>query len=475
MLLPKEKERSHRFMLALRTALPLFSLAAILTFASISDYFQDIPTIFFLLAIFILAVSVYFIFYMIYRGFDEQITDPITHTFTRSKLISILQEDLSKYDEYSIVLISIENLRDINAQYGTAAGDNVLKGVAKEAGEFFVSKGFDKFPIGYFKGGDFLLGLKGKYNTVRPFVEMMTIKFDDFIFDDIEVKIRGAIVDKSLSSDAKALIERVFELYETDREEDKEISGSDQDDDLSLLALQEDVRYAMKNRKLSLMFQPIKAEEKLVQASIKLQGKNENILHQKRFIPMVKRLGFEREYDEMVIEKILHVYKNKSDISFAVNISPSVLRNRRFFQRFKQMVENEKVDYRGLIIILSEKEVYTNMKRYNELLQEYRELGVRFVLDNVGSLNASVEYLKRLEIDIIRFDKPFSRHIDSPVYIALLKAYKKISDELGMKSWIKMVDTEEAKKFFETMKIDYIQGNAVSKIVSSDKLEEELF
>lgn len=475
MLYPKEKERSHRFMLALRTAIPLFSLAAILTFASISDYFQHIPTVFFLLAIFILAVSVYFIFYMIYRGFDEQITDPITHTFTRSKLVSILKEDIAKYDDYSIVLISIENLHDINAQYGTGAGDNILRGVAKEVGLFFLDKGFEKFPIGHFKGSDFILGLKGKYNTVRPFLEMMLIKFDDFMIDDIEIKIRGAIVDKSLSSDTPALIERVFELYEADREEDEDISESDQDDDLSLLTLQEDVRYAIKNRKLSLMFQPIESEEKIVQASIKLQGRDGNILHQKRFMPMVKRLGFEREYDEIIIEKILHIYKKRNDLSFAFNVSPSVLRNRRFFQRFKQMVEKEKVDYRGLVIILSEKEVYTNMRRYNELLQEYRALGVRFVLDNVGSLNASVEYLKRLEVDIIRFDKPFSRHIDSPVYVALLKAYKKISDDLGMKSWIKMVDTEEAKKFFEAMNIDYIQGNAVSKIVGFDKLEDEAF
>jgi len=475
MLLPKEKERSHRFMLALRTALPLFSLAAILTFASISDYFQHIPTVFFILAIFILAVSVYFIFYMIYRGFDEQITDPITHTFTRSKLISILKEDIAKYDDYSIVLISIENLHDINAQYGTVAGDNILQNVAREMGLFFLDKGFEKFPIGHFKGGDFLLGLKGKYNTVRPFLEMMLIKFDDFMIDDIEIKIRGAIVDKNLSSDTQALIERVFELYEADREEDEGISRSDQDDDVSLLALQEDVRYAVKNRKLSLMFQPVKAEEKLVLTSIKLQGRDGKILHQKRFMPMVKRLGFEREYDEIIIEKILHIYKKKNDISFAFNVSPSVLRNRRFFQQFKQMVEKEKVDYRGLVIILSEKEVYTNMRRYNELLQEYRSLGVRFVLDNIGSLNASVEYLKRLEVDIIRFDKPFSRHIDSPVYVALLKAYKKISDDLGMKSWIKMVDTEEAKEFFETMKIDYIQGNAISKIVSLDRLDNEGF
>ncbi len=473
MLYPHKKERSHRFLLALRTGLPLFLLAAILMFARLSDYFQTIPDSFYILAIFILAISIYFIFYMIYRGFDEQITDPITHTFTRQKVVSILKEEIKKTNNYSIVLISVDNLSDINARYGTKAGDSVLNRVAKETGKFFDAKGFDKFPIGHFKGGDFLIGLSGDYNSVRPFLEMMCIKFDDFIIDDIEIKIKGAIVDKSLSSDVGALIERLFELKDSDMEDGEQIK-TPSEGDISILELEENIRYAISNRTFSLMFQPIQADEKAAQVSIKLQGKYENIIHQKTFMPILKRLGYEREFDEILLEKVLQICKKIDNISFAFNISPSVLRNVRFTQRFKQMVENQNVDFSRLIIILSEKEVYTNMKRYNDLLQEYRKLGVRFVLDNVGSLNASVEYLKRLEVDIIRFDKPFSRHSDLIAYTSLLNAYIAMCKEMNMKSWIKMVDTLELKERFEAMGIDYIQGNIISKIINYDKLEEEM-
>ncbi len=474
MLYPQQKERSHRFMLALRTGLPLFFLAAILTFARLSDYIQNIPVSFFILALAILTVSIYFIFYMIYRGFDEQITDPITHTFTRAKVLSILKEEIERYREYSIVLVSIDNLADINARYGTQAGDLALKTISNEVGNFFIDKGFEKFPIGHFNGGNFLVGLHGNINTVRPFLEMMYIKFDDFVVNDIEIKIKGSIVDKSLSSDILALSERLFELKETGHEDDDEVKVSVEYEDITLLELQQNVKYAISNKRLSLMFQPIEATEEVVQVSIKLQGKDNKIIHQKSFMPVVKRLGFEREYDELVLEKILHVSKAFSKASFAFNISPSVIRNRRFFQHFKQMIEDEAIEYNRLIIFLSEKEVYTNMERYNTLLQEYRDLGVRFVLDNVGSMNASVEYIKRLEVDIIRFDKPFSKHMDSPAYTALIKAYKAMADEMGMKSWVKMVDTKELKSVFEEMKIDYIQGNIVSKIVNYNKLKEEL-
>lgn len=473
MLYPHKKERSHRFLLALRTGLPLFLLAAILMFARLSDYFQTIPDSFYISAIFILAISIYFIFYMIYRGFDEQITDPITHTFTRQKVVSILKDDIKKEANYSIVLISIDNLADINARYGTRAGDNALRIIAKEIGSFFDDKGFDKFPIGHFKGGDFIVGLKGNHNAIRPFLEMLYIKFDDLIINDIEIKIKGALVDKSLSSDVLALIERLFELRDSEVEEGEHIKGPTQGD-ISLFELEDNIRYAIKNRTFSLMYQPIQADEKIAQVSIKLQGKNEKIIHQKTFMPVLKRLGFEREFDEIFLEKILQSCKKIDNISFAFNISPSVLRNGRFMQRFKQMVEKQKIDFTRLIIILSEKEVYANMQRYNELIQEYRRLGVRLVLDNVGSLNATVEYIKRLEVDIIRFDKPFSRHIDLPAYIALLHAYTGICKEMNMKSWIKMVDSDEVKEKFEEINIDYIQGNIISKIINYDKLEEEL-
>ena len=473
MLYPHKKERSHRFLLALRTGLPLFLLAAILMFIRLSDYFQTIPIGFYLSAILILAISIYFIFYMIYRGFDEQITDPITHTFTRQKVVSILKEEIKIDSDYSIVLISIDNLSDINARYGTQAGDKVLERVAKEIGNFFDDKGFGKFPIGHFKGGDFLIGLKASYETVRPFVEMIYIKFDDFIMNEMEIKVKGAIVDKSLSADVPALIERLFELKMSDADDGEQVESTKQSD-ISLLELEENIRYAIANRTFSLMFQLLQAEEKIVQVSIKLQGRNENIIHQKVFMPILKRLGYEREFDEILLEKVLSICKKTDDLSFAFNISPSVLRNMRFTQRFKQMLTSEKIDASRLIIILSEKEVYANMKRYNDLLQEYRALGLRFVLDNVGSLNATVEYIKRLEVDIIRFDKPFSKHIDSPAYNALLHAYIGICKEMNMKSWIKMIDSIESKKRCEEMNIDYIQGNIISKIVNYDKLEEEL-
>lgn len=473
MLYPQKKERSHRFMLALRIGLPLFLLTIILIFACFSDCFQDISISFFVFAILTLLISVHFIFYMIHRGFDEQITDPITHTFTRQKIMSILQKDLVEHKDYSIILISVENLADINSSYGIKTGDEILKTIINNIGSFFKQKGFNNFPIGHFRGGHFLIGLEGNYNTIKPFLEMICLKFDDFVLNNIEIKIRGSMVDKSLGSDVIALTERVFELKEAEVA-DEEFVKSPSKDDISLLELDKNIIYAIENQTFSLKFQPVQADEKIAQVSIKLKGKNEKIIHQKTFMPVIKRLGYEKEYDEIVLNKVLQVCRKNKNISFAFRLSPSVLRNRYFFIKFKQMVENENIDFSRLIIILSEKEVYANIKKYNNILQEYRKLGIRFALDGVGSLNASVEYIKRLEVDIIRFDKPFSKYINSHAYRSILHSYVQMGKNMNMKSWIKMVDNEDAKKYFEDIKIDYIQGNIVSKIIDFKELKDIL-
>ena len=96
MLLPETKERELRFKLALRMGLPIFFLTILLAFVGLSEYFERIPPSFYITSIIILGVMVYFIFFLIYAGFDERITDPITKTFDREYLTGYLKKEMEE-------------------------------------------------------------------------------------------------------------------------------------------------------------------------------------------------------------------------------------------------------------------------------------------------------------------------------------------------------------------------------------------
>jgi len=126
MLLAQTKEREYRFRLALRIGLPIFALIiAFISHTLITNY-QNLHSAFFIEAILVILVSIYFIFYLIYNGFSVKITDDVTKTFTREYLYEYLKKEIKDKKEYTLILISIDNLNDINMLYGIKNGDKVL-------------------------------------------------------------------------------------------------------------------------------------------------------------------------------------------------------------------------------------------------------------------------------------------------------------------------------------------------------------
>ena len=470
MLFTEEKERSHRFKLALRMGLPIFALASVVSFAKITTYLDTIPPSFFIISIGVLGVMVYFIFYMIYRGMDERITDPVTHTFTREYLFTLFKKEIAKKEPYTLMLVSIDNLHDINDMFGVNNGDKVLYETAQWIGEFLEKKGINKFPIGHFKGGDFIIGLRGEKSKYLSVMELMCIKFEDKIVDEIEVHISGAIIDTTYSSDIDQLIEHLFELQKINREQKEPIS----DESHNPTELESGVIEALKNRSYSMMYQTIKKSDNstyMLEGSIKLK-QDTKLIHQKNFMPIIERLGLRREFDMMVLEQVIKdCITSKNAYKFAIALSPISVRNKKFLEYVQSLLyENEEVK-NHIVFILSEKERYAHVSRYNMQLQAYRRMGIEIALDYLGNYHSTFDYIKEIKIDYLRFDGHFTKEIDKEVTKAIIKGFSLIARELKFKLWIKMIEDDKALKIAQNLHVDLMQGYALAKIEPIEEIK----
>ena len=155
----EQKEREHRFALALRMGLPIFFLSSVTLFALLTQKYTTFASLL-ILSIALLGIMVYFIFYLIYQSTHENITDSITHAFTSEYFFTLAAKALKKNTQ-TIMMINVENLWSINERYGIKNGDRALKSTVLKLDRFFRDKGIDKLPIGRYKGGDFLLCLRG--------------------------------------------------------------------------------------------------------------------------------------------------------------------------------------------------------------------------------------------------------------------------------------------------------------------------
>jgi len=196
---------------------------------------------------------------------------------------------------------------------------------------------------------------------------------------------------------------------------------------------------------------------------VRLQTENSGVLPPKKFIPVVNRLGLEKRFDTALFAAICaDAAQVAPGISFTFNISPFSLRDDTFVGEIRTIAAKSGIDYHRIVIELYENRIFKDLRRYKIVLDELRELGIRFALDNFGTPNASFEYVKQLPVDMVQFDSEFTTSYNNPKIAALLKGYLQAFRTMGVQTVMKWVDTPRMLETCRQLGVDYVQGFIVS-------------
>jgi len=464
MLLPQTKEREYRFRLALRMVLPIFALILALIFHTFITSNEVLNISFYVETLLILLISTYFILYLIYKGFDINISDNVSKTFTREYLYKYIKKEIKAHDEYTLILISIDNLNEINTRYGIKNGDKVLYEVVQWLVEYFKYKDISNFPLGHIKGGDFIIGLRGSKSEYKTVLELMCLKSDDFKIDDIEIQISGSINDTSLSKDINYLIDNLFELQEQNRSSNvhQEINPSE---------LEYFVIDAIKQKNFALSTQDIFFNDKVImkECFIKLKTPEGKLLHPKSYMKVLDKLRLMLDYDLMILEENIMKCISINGEKYVLSIAPTSIRNPRFIIRVKELFEANPKAKGKIVFILNENEYYPRIDKYNFTLQILRDMGIEIAIDRLGSIHTSFLYLRDLEVDIVRFDSYYSKGTNESKYRAIIDGFNKMAHEKGLKTWMKMLENENVNNLAKELNIDYLQGKYLANLKEINK------
>ncbi len=464
MYLPEIKEREYRFKLALRMGLPIFALVFALVIHTFISNYENLDVAFYIESLLALIFGVYFIFYLIYSGFETKITDDVSKMFTRTYLYKHIKKDLSSNKEYSLLLISLDNLNDINNRYGIKSGDKVLYEVGEWICKHLEENNIINFPIGHVKGGDFIVGLKGNSSNYSTIVELMNLKADELKIDDIEVKLQFALNDTSFSNNLEYMVENLFEIkeFKKHRKDNEKFIK----DDLMPNYLEQYVINAIRLKKFVLLKQDIYKDDKVVMSEyfVKLKRPDGKFMYQKSYIKILNKLRLMADYDYMVLQKSIENYKEDGDITLALSIAPTSVRDRNFYLKVKELLEINPHVKNRVMFILSEKEYYSYTQRYSDILNNIRKLGIKITIDKVGSYQSSFLYLRELEIDVIRLDGIYTKEINSKNYLNIVDGFSKMVKSTNTRIWMKMIEDKETYETLKDRNIDYLQGKYLSNL-----------
>jgi len=471
LLFPEAKERENRFKLALRMGLPVFALASVSVTSLLMRYFKSVPNAFIIVALILLGVMIYYLFYLIYQGFNERITDPVSHAFSREFFVELMQKELKKRN-YTLMLFSIVNLGDINKRYGFANGDKVLYDAVKRITEFLGERKLTRVPIAHFQGGDFIVALEGKQEQYNALMDLMCAKLQHYSLEEIEVDIIGSMTDSVRSKSPDKVIEWLYELQSENQKMLQEI-----DEEIDQDTIEGVVADAVRAQSFSYRYQAAYEDGRplLYEMAVKLVTAEGKLVHQKRFMPVIARLGLLRRFDEIQTEAALsEVPQLGPGQKIAVNIAPSSLRNALFFERIMMLLYGDPQLKDRLVFVISESSYFHQTARFNARLQAFRQAGICIALDRIGGLHTTLRYLQELDVDIVRIETSLGKAITDVRSGALLKGLLQAAGTLGYRSWIRMVEDETQYAAAREMGIDIIQGNYLSPITTIQGAKDEI-
>ncbi len=463
MLYSEIKERENRFKIALKIGFPFVILMVSYILLIRIEALKNNDII--LLAILSL-VYIYFIFYLIYSSFKDTLIDFVSKTFNRTYILELLEKAIKSKKQCTIVMLKISNIYDINDRYGVAFGDVVVQKIINKLDKFLQDKKYNNVKIGRYGGGHFLIIIDEKQSTFRHECNIFVNELKNKGIDGVEVKLEFTMTSSSYDKNSSNVIEHL--MYKFEYNSDEELVKPDIFDKL--------FKQAIDNESFVFFYQPIlevsSKKINIYEVFVKLEIDGFGSFTNVQLINYVNKNGYESFFDEKKINAFLPYMENfKDDDKVCLHISSVVLRSSRFKKFIKQKIINKEMDPTNIIFAFQDEKSYHDIKRFEEILKEYKKMGFSILLNHFGGNNAGLEYIKWLPIDYASFDLEFTKYLKKPKYYDILFCYIKLLKKLKIVSIVKFVETTYTYDSLKKMEADMLQGYIIGK---TKKLEEKI-
>lgn len=203
-------------------------------------------------------------------------------------------------------------------------------------------------------------------------------------------------------------------------------------------ALEQDLREAMATGQLHLHYQPqvnlstgrVIGLEALLRWDHPVRGR----VMPDRFIPLAEEIGLLSRIGEWVLKEACAVATRWPGLRMAVNISAHQFQAADFLRAVRTALEETGLPPARLEIEITEGVLLTDTERTLATLEALHALGVSVAMDDFGTGYSSLGYLHKFRFDKIKIDRSFVATLtDDPQAVAIVRAMIGITHALGLR------------------------------------------
>ena len=248
---------------------------------------------------------------------------------------------------------------------------------------------------------------------------------------------------------------------------------------VSLLDNELDLRRAVEDEELSLLFQPVvdlaTGQVVGVEALVRWHHPERGVVSPAEFIPLAESTGLIVPLGRWVLREAMAQARRWEDqgidIGIAVNISAVQFRHPGLVRAVTDALRASEIRPSKLTLEITETVVMQELDVAVAAMGDLGCLGVNFALDDFGQGYSSLGYLKAFPLKTVKIDRSFVRSlVDSPEDQAIVRSVVSLSRELGMTVVAEGVETVEQLEQVRRLGCDEVQGYYYAPPLRADEV-----
>ncbi|MEE4245556.1 MAG: bifunctional diguanylate cyclase/phosphodiesterase [Kangiellaceae bacterium] len=434
-----------------------------------------------------------------YQGAQTKIdflrfNDQLTGLANRKSYLSRLEQALAskRYVEFKtmVVLLGIDNFKNINDHRNITSGDQVLISISNRlqsacpTASCIARVGGDVFALMFERITSdetvTLLVEKVLSAISKPFVAMDNSQFP--VHCSVGVALspeHGVVAEQVLKSAEYALYHSKSQggncvtNYQTWMTEGREKDS----------ALENDLLSAFSDDQFVLNYQPLinlESDEVVgFEVLVRWNHPGQGLLSPSVFLPLLERAGLMPRLDKLIIQKSLETIQQWREFSkgifLAINLSPVQFQDENFAEYLSQQLIKHKIDPSLLQLEITEHSAMSDVDLGINVLSSLKEKNIIVAMDDFGTGYSSMSYLRQLPVDKIKIDRSFIQAIEEdPSAASIVKAIASLAIGLGKKVVAEGIETDEQMSFVKQLNIHEAQGFGLYRPLSYDDAKQLL-
>jgi diguanylate cyclase (GGDEF)-like protein len=198
------------------------------------------------------------------------------------------------------------------------------------------------------------------------------------------------------------------------------------------------------------------------------------------FIRSAEQFGYMVQVDQWVIRQVF-VWLNqmmdeeKEVPNFAINLSGNSVTDDKFMEFLFEAISEYGVGTSKICFEITETGTIDNMVKAIDFVNEFKNIGCKFSIDDFGTGLASHSYLRDLPVDFVKIDGTFIQNIHTnPKDYAMAKSINDLAHFLGQETIAEFAENDEVIEKIREIGVDYIQGWGVGRPAPLSDLANKL-